>query len=382
MLKILFTCEFYEPSKGGIQEIVKQLAERLVRKGHHVTVATTRLPSRNLDFIGGVHIKSFSIRGNKVRGISSANGEIERYQHFLINGKFDLILNYSAQIWTTDLIFEILDKVPSKKVLVPCGYSGLHNSRYRDYFKKIPDYLAGYDALVYESAHYQDKAFNDARGFSDRALVIPNAASEEEFLGADTFDIKKNLGLSTKYLCISVSNHYRAKGHHFIIDAFQAMKRKDATLLIIGEIPSFGFKHILHAILGCYPWCLLASKFNSNIKVVSGKNRGLVVSAYKNADLFLFGSQFECAPVVMYESFASKTPFITTDVGNVKDHADLLKIVKSPGEMAMIANRLLDHSEEADAVSEKAFQAWRNHYTWSRVADQYESLFKKLVQGD
>ena len=43
VMKILHTVEFYHPSVGGMQEVVKQLSERLVRLGHNVTVATSQL---------------------------------------------------------------------------------------------------------------------------------------------------------------------------------------------------------------------------------------------------------------------------------------------------------------------------------------------------
>ena len=56
------------------------------------------------------------------RGFS---GEVERYKKFLLESDFDIIMNYTAQQWTTDLTFPFLAKISAKKVLVPCGFSGL-----------------------------------------------------------------------------------------------------------------------------------------------------------------------------------------------------------------------------------------------------------------
>ena len=47
--------------------------------------------------------------------------------------------------------------------------------------------------------------------------------------------------------------------------------------------------------------------------------RAEIVSLYSEADLLLFPSKIECSPVVLFESIASKTPFLTTDVGNAKE---------------------------------------------------------------
>ena len=60
-MRILFCCEFYAPSVGGVQEVVKQIAERLVIRGHEVTVATRKLPSREFDELNGVKIVGFDV---------------------------------------------------------------------------------------------------------------------------------------------------------------------------------------------------------------------------------------------------------------------------------------------------------------------------------
>jgi len=46
-MNILHCVESYYPSVGGMQEVVKQLSERLVKLGHAVKVATRNNPDRN-----------------------------------------------------------------------------------------------------------------------------------------------------------------------------------------------------------------------------------------------------------------------------------------------------------------------------------------------
>jgi L-malate glycosyltransferase len=43
------------------------------------------------------------------------------------------------------------------------------------------------------------------------------------------------------------------------------------------------------------------------------------VAAYQAADLFLFPSDIERSPVVLFEAMASRTPFLTTAVGNAEE---------------------------------------------------------------
>lgn len=121
-MRILHTFAFYEPSKGGAQEVIKQLSERLAKRGHQMTVATAYLPGRRHLDLNGVDIRQFRISGNAVKGIA---GEIEAYQNFLLRSEFDVMLNCAAQTWTTDLTFPVLDQIKAKKIIVPLGYSRL-----------------------------------------------------------------------------------------------------------------------------------------------------------------------------------------------------------------------------------------------------------------
>ena len=86
-MKILHAVEFYSPSVGGAQEVVRRVSEALVRRGHDVTVATTRLPARTERKIGGVRIEEFDVSGNAARGIV---GDTESYRRFVLDGPWDV----------------------------------------------------------------------------------------------------------------------------------------------------------------------------------------------------------------------------------------------------------------------------------------------------
>ena len=60
----------------------------------------------------------------------------------------------SAQVWPTDLLLRVLPKLLARKVLVPCGYSMLRVTRYRDDYARLPALLEGYDRLVHLQADH------------------------------------------------------------------------------------------------------------------------------------------------------------------------------------------------------------------------------------
>ena len=124
-MKILHTVEFYSPSVGGMQEVVKQLSERLVELGHDVTVATTKLSERKEKIINGVKISEFDVSGNLVRGLK---GDIEKYENFLIESDFDVVVNFAAQQWATDISLSVASLRTTLTGALPTGASRLASS--------------------------------------------------------------------------------------------------------------------------------------------------------------------------------------------------------------------------------------------------------------
>lgn len=388
-MKILHTVELYHPSQGGMQEVVKQISERLVRLGHEVTVATTKIPGRKNIVINGVKIKEFEIKGNLIRGLT---GETEKYREFLINSNFDIIVNFAAQQWASDLVFEILGKIKGKKIFVPTGFSGLFLPEYRDYFIKMKSWMKNYDMNVFLSHDYRDIKFARENGIKN-IKIIPNGASKEEFFVDNNLDIREILNIPRdNFLILLVGSHTGLKGHKEAIEIFEKAKIAKATFLIIGN--SFGG--------GCSRYCHLKEKlFNLSPKRFFDKKKLLVkslsreetVAAYKQADLFLFPSNVECSPLVLFECMASKTPYLTTDVGNAKEIVSLSKsgvllptIIDNRGysrviinEAARILEEIYNNPTQRKLMAEKGFKAWLKKFTWKKITKSYEDLYLNLV---
>lgn len=368
-MKILHTVQLYHPAIGGSEEVIKQISERLAKRGHDVTVATAAHPQRKDQIINGVKIREFTISGNEVNGIE---GQKTEYQQFLLEEKFDVMLNYGMQIWSTDLVFPLLPKINAKKFLVPLGFFSLNDPAYKNYYEKMPKILRQYNANIYLSKNYQDIQFAKSHGIQND-IVIPNAASEDEFLNPSP-DFRKKFGIKTKYLLLSVSNHYELKGHQLVLDAFKKLQRKDVTLALIGGKPA-NFNRF--SIGGCYYPCLIQSWFKKNLRFLDHITREDTVAAFKAADLFVFGSKFECSPLVIFEAMASKTPFISTNCGNVEDFKAYGALIQTADEMANEMNHWLDDTAQREKTGEAAYQNWLKNFTWKKITDQYEQLYKQ-----
>jgi len=372
-----------------MQEVVKQISEYLVKRGHSVTVATSKDPDRINDTLNGVRIKEFDISGNSVLGI---RGDIKSYKHYLLNSDFDIITNFAGQQWATDLTLPLLPNIKAKKIFVPTGFSALRDLKYSDYFEKMKEWINQYDMNVFLSDTYQDIDFAKKSGVKN-IIIIPNGASEREFAGNPTENIRKELGIpADQFLILHVGSHTGVKGHSEAIEIFDRAELKNATFIIVGNVFS----------KRCYNSCKSKElKFKINPKnfiknkhlLVCSLTRNQTIALYKTADLFLFPSNVECSPLVLFESMASKTPFLTTDVGNAAEiikwsqagillptfidekgysHANIKQSVK-------ILENMYHNPNQRALMQEAGFHAWQERFTWDKIAQTYEELYTHLL---
>jgi len=387
-MKILHTVEFYPPSVGGMQEVVRQLSERLAALGHEVTVATTRLVGRTSHSLNGVRIVDFAVSGSLARGMT---GEVERYRRFLAESDFDIVTNFAAQQWATDAAITMLDEIPGRKVFVPTGFSGLYQPRFREYFAKMRTWLHRYDMNVFLSEDYRDINFARDCGAS-RIMVIPNGASEKEFSVPSPVDIRQRLGIPAESLMIlHVGSHTGQKGHGEAMAIFSTARIGDAVLVISANDVRGG----------CAGSCRLkAPLYNAGFRLKGNRKRIMVtqlpreetVAAYQAADLFLFPSNVECSPLVLFEAAASSTPFLSTDVGNAREiatwtgggvilptsiNARGLSTAEIEGSAKILEELCRDRGRRR-SMAEAGFRSWQQDFTWDRLAHRYEALYREL----
>ena len=368
-MKILHTVQGYYPDIGGSEELIRRISERLVARGHDVTVFTSFHSDRKFTEFNGVKVRQFPISGNNARGIK---GDIALYLSTVRDQDYDIMMNYAAQSWSTDILLPYIRELNGKKLLAPCGYSRLHDRRYKKYFSTLPSYLQYYDMLIYHSTYYQDKLFGDKNSLL-KNIVISNFADEQEFTSRP-IDFRTKYKLQDKRICLCVSNHFRDKGHGFVIDAFLKADVHNSILVIIGNPVT-----PMNVISDCYYTCRIAEMLHNNkIMMLTNVPRSDVVCAFHAADIFLFGSKIECSPLVIFESMASNTPWISTPVGNVSELPGGI-VVNSTEDMAKCLAKLMKEDSLRKQISESGYQHWQNKYTLEIISGQYESLYKTVL---
>lgn len=427
-MKLLLCAEHFYPSVGGVQEVVRQIAIRMVEAGHQVTVATSSFGEGETTNYRGVLIQHFAVSGNLVRGMI---GEIDAYRQFIKESNFDLLFVYAAQQWTFDALWEILPDLKMGKVFVPCGYSGLKNPAYQNYFKQIPAILAEFNAIVYHAKDYRDYEFGREFGLENRAILIPNGADDQEFSVVADLGFRTKLGISDDALVfLTVGTLNGAKGHLEVSSAFEKidLAARPGVLLLNGNrmpqqpgdgtlahlllkivrfvrannpltvaktvvrifLSAFGFRFGYFAELDK---CIQRVNRSENRRVIEcDLERKDLIQAFFAADLFVFASNIEYSPLVLYEACAAGLPFLSVSAGNAREIAawtgggevvivapDLDGMVRVPAAvLAENMQRLIEDQFRLTALGEAGCKAWQSRFNWGILANEYEQLFQRV----
>ena len=112
------------------------------------------------------------------------------------------------------------------------------------------------------------------------------------------------------------------------------------------------------------------------------------------ADLFVFASRIEYSPLVLFESAAAGTPFLTVPVGNAPEIARWTEcgIIcpasrdargytdVDPGELSLYMSRLMEEPELLKKLGQAGRKNWREKFTWEKISKMYESVFQNLLE--
>lgn len=404
-MRILFCCEFYAPSTGGVQEVIRQIAERLVLRGHDVAVATTKLPDRRFDELNGVRIKGFDVSGNMVYGMV---GEQDAYRKFVTTSNFDVVMIKAAQQWSFDALWPVLPQIKARKVLIPCGFSGFYDPRYKDYFQGMPDIFRQFDHLVFYATDYRDINFARQHGLTNYS-VIPNGASEIEFSVEKDPHFRERYGIGeSDFLFLTVGSFTGMKGHFEVVSAFEKVQLDGpSTLLLNGNkindpakatLKKKAKKYIRKGlqvlnIIKDNPWMDVVNRINQqdgDKKVlVTDLPRPELIQAYMASGLFVFASNIEYSPLVLFESAAAGTPFLTVPVGNAeeiaqwtgggvvcpakKDEKGYTRV--DPAVLAEHMSRLAKDRSCLSGLGANGRKSWSERFTWDKIALEYEKVF-------
>jgi glycosyltransferase involved in cell wall biosynthesis len=118
--------------------------------------------------------------------------------------------------------------------------------------------------------------------------------------------------------------------------------------------------------------------------------REKVVDAFFEADLFVFASTVEYSPLVLFESAAAGTPFLTVPVGNAAeivrwtgggwlcpadiDDRGYTKV--SPSVLAREMEKGIHSPDTLRKLGAAGRRAWLDRFTWAKITKSYELILR------
>ena len=376
---ILHTAERYAPVAGGVEEVVKQISTRLARRGHEVHVATSfGISNRRHEIIDGVQVHRFDVKTEVSFG---ASGEVDEYLRFVRSKAWDVIAMHFLPAWSTTALLPNLNELESGKVLVGHGFRGFHFPSYRNRIAAITQYLKNLDRIVTLSNLLEETLLCKQLGLP-MPDVIPNGVDFNEW-NRPIRQIREKKGIGNRPWLLLVSNHSPVKSHSTFFHVVHRVRRKipDSVGMIIGgcyPAAKWGMGR-LGVQGGCWYRCRLAASLTSDVLLQWDVSREDVVSAIREADIIMLTSEYEASPLVVIESMAAGTPWLSLDVGCMREHVGGV-VANNAVEMAEVAVDLIRNPGRRSSLGAQGIHRARERHCWEFIVNQYEALYHRLIE--
>jgi glycosyltransferase involved in cell wall biosynthesis len=264
MKRILYVVHRYAPYPGGSENYVRDMAEETLSRGHEVAVFT------------GEHKGDW----NGVRVSSDANILLE---------KWDLIVVHGGDVGLQDFVLGNVKNIPSPMLFMLI----------------IPSISTTYKHAM-EHVKYigcstkEDWDFVLKSDYMSKSKQIRHGIDPKISMGTSGF--REKYGIKTPYMFLSCGGYWPNKAMHELVDTFNKVGRDDVTLVLTGYDNRHNIK----------------PNDSEYVKALMIDDRDDVMSAIKEADLYIMHSHREGFGLVLLESMLNKTPWASRKLAGAK----------------------------------------------------------------
>jgi len=376
----------FPPAVGGLEEHVYQISLELLKRGHEVTVITsdevdekTSLPKKEV--MQGIRVYRFPLFMSKafreywlvpdiLKWFPHLRGDVVHVHGYRCLSSF--IATNLAHIENVPVVFTPHGIYPPRSFA-----NAMMKSIFDHTFGRLMLKLS--DRIIALTEHNM-RLLLQIGASASRIAVVPNGVNIEEY---------ENIQRSQKTL-----DELGSDGPILLyvgrIDWNKRLEKiVEAMPLILKEFPSARFV-ILGPDYAKYTSQLskLAKKLRvEHSLVMTGSiSREKLLAFYSIADIFLLPSSYEGFGLSMLEAMGSKVPVIVSPVGGPGDilrhgvHAWLLRNSTSV-EIFEAVDTVLTDNQLRKTLVKNAFDLVKAKYTWTRVVDELEIIYKQVAIG-
>ncbi|MFQ5822498.1 MAG: glycosyltransferase [bacterium] len=350
---------------GGFETFTEELATRLVKKGHEVTVYGR---SNNIKY----HDKFY--KGVRIRVLPTISHKyFDTVAHTFFCVLDTLIRDFEVILIcnSANSLFSFIPRLTRKKVIV--NVDGLEWKRDKwnilgKSFYKISEFLSTFmpNAIVTDAEHIRDyylKKFNKISTF------IPYGAPTHR---VQTFEVLKRFGLESRKYILYVSRLEPENNAHLVIKTFEKVKT-DLKLVIVGDAP-YNTKYIQELKATNDPRVIFTG-------YVFGKGYQELQS---HAYFYVQATEVGGTHPALVEGMGFGNCILANDV---PEHREVLADCglyfssETPGDFRDKIHYLVNHPELVADFQEKANHRAKEMYSWERVVQKYENLFSEILKN-
>jgi len=242
------------------------------------------------------------------------------------------------------------------------------------------------DYIIAECPQDKDDLINYYNAPKNKITIIPCGFSSTEFYPMDKEVARKIAGLPQKeHIILQLGRMVPRKGVDNVIRALGKLKgtKKPVKLVIVGG----ECEELVEETCPEYARLMNIAreyKIEASVIFAGRKNRDQLKFYYNAADVFITTPWYEPFGITPLEAMACGTPVIGSNVGGIKysvadGETGLLVPAEEPEALAQKITQLVNNEDVLNRMSSNAIKRVNTYFTWARVAEQVETLYKSLM---
>jgi len=358
-MRLAQVCPRYCPYIGGVETHVREISERLVRRGFELEVLTT-------DPIGEL-AKEETINGVKVRRFKScAPGEAyyfsARLKDYLARNADSFSIVHAHSYHAFPSVYAAQTKNHNKLIFTP-HYHGTGHTFFRKLLHISYRFLGRKsfekaDRVICVSDYERGLIIDRFNVDEEKIAVIPNGVNLQEFRSLRKHE--KNCKV-----ILYVGRLEKYKGVQHLLEALQKMNR-NTILDVVGKGP---YKQSLAKLAR-------KLKVEERVRFFQDLPRDELLQKYADSDVFVQLSEHEAYGISVAEALSARTPCVVAKSSALREWVDDENCFG------------IDYPIDADKLAYLVESVMEKHVEdltvidWDEVAERTISLYEKSVAND
>ena len=282
---------------GGSEIVCKAIAERMAN-------------TYGMDVTTFGHNVQNNLTHNNVKYQKCLKG-----QAFLNQIKdLDHLFIYSDSFWGFETILNNVDSIkPSLSIALLGMYAMREKKQLFNIFREKKSKFK----VITHSSQYGD--YQECFKAKIPVNIIPNGVDLNEFKTAERINVRAKYNIETSNVILNVSNYFYGKGQEHLAAICQYLREirgeSDFTLVQLSNTVKYPHdKTFLNRTKKMFEHTQ-----DIKYKILRDIPREDVVNFFKESDVTVLTSLKEVSPLVLLESMAGRTPWVSMDVGNATE---------------------------------------------------------------